>query len=94
MFDKQPDAPCLYCAHKHVAAARALHELEPGYRSINRSDAIGQLILAAWHLQKEHMELAMRCRDCWLAIERREEAGDKIRDLQETLWNMISKEEA
>lgn len=92
VIDKRPDTPCLFCAHKHAAAARALYDLEPGYRSINRSDAIGQLILAAWHLQAEHYTLAMKARDCWLRIERLEDTADMLRELQSELWNLINQE--
>lgn len=90
VIDKRPDTPCLYCAHKHVAAARALYDLEPGYRGLNRSDAIGQLILAAWHLQKEHFSLAMKARDCWLQMERMGDVADLLRELQSELWNLIT----
>lgn len=89
VIDTRPDEACVYCAHKHVASARALYSLETGYRDINKSDAIGQLILAAWHLQSEHFGLAMKCRDGWLAIERLKPAGDIIDDLQTTLWKMV-----
>lgn len=92
VIDKRPDSPCIYCAHKHIAAARTLYDLEPGYRSLNRSDAIGNLILAAWHLQKDHFSLAMECRECWLLMERGKEARDKILELQSKLWNMIMDE--
>ena len=91
--DKRPDTPCLYCAHKHVTAARALYALETGYRDINKSDAIGQLILAAWHLQSEHFDLAMKCRDGWLAIERLKPAGGIIEELQTTLWALVIAED-
>jgi len=91
--DKRPDTPCLYCAHKHVAAAAQLYRREVGYRDINKSDAIGQLILAAWHLEEEHLNLAMKCRDGWLAIERLKPAGDIIDELQNTLWNMVIAED-
>jgi len=91
--DKRPDTPCIYCAHKHVATAAQLYRREVGYRDINKSDAIGQLILAAWHLEVEHFDLAMKCRDGWLAIERLKPAGDIIDDLQITLWDMVIAED-
>jgi len=72
-----------------VAAAAQLYRREVGYRDINKSDAIGQLILAAWHLEAEHLDLAMKCRDGWLAIERLNPAGDIIDGLQNTLWQMV-----
>ncbi len=90
-LNKNPDTPCIFCAHKHISAARQLYDLEPGYRDINKSNAIGQLILAAWHYDKEHHNLALRCRDLWLRIERQEEVGDALAALQETAWDMVVK---
>lgn len=85
---KRPETPCVFCAHKHVAAAKALYELELGYRSINKSDAIGQLILAAWHLQKDHKDLAWQCRDIWLRIEKLLDCTGELHKLQQVLWSM------
>ena len=90
LFDKRPDQPCTYCAHKHIAAARALYDLEIGYRSLNKSDAIGQLILAAWHYDKEHHDLALKCRECWLKIEKLENCRDRLAELQATAWRLIT----
>ena len=90
----RPDEPCLFCAHKHVAAARVLCELEPGYESINRSDAIAQLIPAAWHLQKEHFAQAMQSRDIWKRIEARQEGGPMLAELQAQRWKMTEKTKA
>lgn len=87
--DKRPDEPCIYCAHKHISTARALYDLEIGYRSLNKSDAIGQLILAAWHYDKEHHDLALKCRDCWLKIERLQDCRDQLAALQETAWKLV-----
>ncbi|MPM86748.1 hypothetical protein SDC9_133839 [bioreactor metagenome] len=87
--DKRPDSPCVFCAHKHITTARALYALEIGYRDINKSDAIGQLILAAWHLQSEHFELAMRCRDGWLKIERMQPAAPLLEELQTAAWSLV-----
>ena len=91
--DKRPDTPCVYCAHKHVAAASQLYNKEVGYKDINKSHAEGQLILASWHLQAEHFDLAMKCRDGWLAIERLKPSGDIIDELQNTLWALVIAED-
>jgi len=93
VIDTRPDEACVYCAHKHIATARALYSLETGYRDINKSDAIGQLILAAWHYQTNHFDMAMKCRDCWLAIERQKDAGEELRALQESAWNLVMEED-
>ena len=74
LLSKKPDTPCIFCAHKHIAAAKQLYDLELGYKDINKSHAIGQLILAAWHYDKEHHNLALRCRDVWLKMEKMEDA--------------------
>lgn len=90
--DKRPDEPCIYCAHKHISTARALYDLEIGYRSLNKSDAIGQLILAAWHYDKEHHDLALKCRDCWLKIERLQDCRDQLAALQKTAWKLVTED--
>lgn len=84
-----PDTPCVFCAHKHIAAARQLYDLEIGYRDINKSYAIGQLMLAAWHYEREHHNLALRCRDVWLGIERLEDVAAPLAALQEAAWRMV-----
>ena len=86
---KAPDTPCVFCAHKHISAAKQLYDLELNYRSINKSDAIGQLILAAWHYEREHHNLALRCRDIWLKMERLEEVSPLLTELQQYAWNLV-----
>ena len=86
---KRPDTPCVFCAHKHVAAAKQLYDLEPGYRDINKSYAIGQLMLAAWHYEKEHHNLAMRCRDAWRMMERQQDASAFLDELQAAAWSLV-----
>lgn len=88
-LSKKPDTPCVFCAHKHIATAKQLYDLELGYRDINKSHAIGQLILAAWHYEKTHYNLAMRCRDIWLKIERLEDASALLSALQEAAWSLV-----
>ena len=88
-LSKTPDTPCVFCAHKHIAAAKQLYDLEPGYRDINKSYAIGQLILAAWHYEKTHYNLAMRCRDIWLKMEKLEDVAPLLNELQEAAWKLV-----
>ena len=88
-LSKTPDTTCVFCAHKHIAAAKQLYDLEPGYRDVNKSYAIGQLILAAWHYEKAHYNLAMRCRDAWLKMEKLEDASSLLTALQEAAWNLV-----
>jgi len=86
---KSPDTPCVFCAHKHIATAKQLYDLEIGYRDINKSYAIGQLILAAWHYEKTHYNLAIRCRNAWLKIEKLEDASEILSTLQEAAWDLV-----
>ena len=86
---KAPDTPCIFCAHKHISAAKQLYDLELNYRSINKSHAIGQLILAAWHYEREHHNLALRCRDIWLKMERMEDVSSMLTELQQCAWNLV-----
>lgn len=88
-IDKTPDTPCIFCAHKHIAAAKQLYDLEPGYKDINKSHAIGQLILAAWHYDKDHHNLALRCRDIWMKMEKLEDVSPLLEELQEAAWGMV-----
>ena len=90
--EKTPDTPCIFCAHKHIAAAKELYDLEPGYKDINKSHAIGQLILAAWHYEKEHLNLALRCREIWLRMERLEDIGCLLNELQRAAWKLVVRE--
>ena len=90
---KNPDTPCIFCAHKHIAAAKQLYDMELGYKDINKSHAIGQLILAAWHYDKEHHNLALRCRDIWLQMERMEDVSCLLNELQQAAWGLVVKSE-
>ncbi len=92
VFTKRPDQPCVFCAHKHIAAAKALYDLESGYRSINKSNAIGQLILAAWHYNLNHHHLAMRCRDIWLEMEKLHDVSSALSSLQNAAWQLVLRE--
>lgn len=92
VVSKQPDDPCVFCAHKHIAAARQLYDLELGYKHINQSHAIGQMILAAWHWDKEHHHLALRCREIWLKMEQLQDASAELAALQEAAWNLAAEE--
>ena len=89
LLDKNPDTPCVFCAHKHITTARQLYDLELGYKDINKSHAIGQLILTAWHYDKEHHNLALRCRDIWLKMERLEDVRAQLGELQEAAWKLV-----
>lgn len=89
--EKNPDSPCVFCAHKHIATAKQLYDLEVGYRDINKSHAIGQLILAAWHYDKEYHNLALRCRDIWLKMENLEDVSAPLAELQQGAWQLVLK---
>lgn len=88
IVNKNPDTPCIFCAHKHIATARQLYDLELGYKDINKSHAIGQLILAAWHYDKEQHNLALRCREIWLKMEKLEDVSNILDELQNKAWAM------
>lgn len=88
-IEKAPDTPCIFCAHKHIATAKQLYDLELGYKDINKSHAMGQLILAAWHYDKEHHNLALRCRDIWLQMEKLEDVSCLLDELQKAAWNLV-----
>ena len=84
-----PFAPSIIQAHRAIAAANALsHELN--YKSINLSVTIGQLILAAWHYDKEYHNLALKCRTCWLKAERLQDCQKELASLQESAWRLVS----
>ena len=89
LLSKKPDTPCIFYAHKHIAAAKQLYDLELGYKDINKSHDIGQLILAAWHYDKEHHNLALRCRDIWLKMEKMEDVSALLDELQDAAWKMV-----
>ena len=89
VLSKNPDTPCIFCAHKHIAAAKQLYDLELGYKDINKSHAIGQLILAAWHYEKLHYNLALRCRDIWLRMENLEDVSAQLDELQQAAWQLV-----
>lgn len=58
----RPDEPCVFCAEKHFAAAYGL-ATENGYEVKNRLKLLSQLVLAQWHLWKEHPETAKAIRE-------------------------------
>ena len=89
--EKTPDSPCIFCAHKHIATAKQLYDLEIGYKDINKSHAIGQLILAAWHYDKEYHNLALRCREIWLRMENLEDVSASLEELQQGAWQLVVK---
>ena len=79
----RPDEPCLFCAEKHFSEALCLSR-ECGYNGENRHFIIGALVLAQWHLFKEHGELAEQIRNLRHYIQNRRE--NEI----EGLWREIS----
>ena len=89
--EKTPDSPCIFCAHKHIATAKQLYDLEIGYKDINKSHAIGQLILAAWHYDKEYHNLALRCREIWVRMENLEDVSASLEELQQGAWQLVVK---
>lgn len=88
-MDKRPNSPCVFCAHKHISCAMALYNLEIGYKDINKSFAIGQLILAAWHYDKNNHELALRCRNIWLKMEKLLDCNEELNELQKLSWDLV-----
>lgn len=81
---KRPDEPCIYCVHKHIATAKQLC-CELGYTDINND----RLILAAWHYDREHHDLALWCRDIRLALERLQDIREVLAELQGVAWNLV-----
>lgn len=65
---KRPDEPCLFCAEKHLAVAYGLSE-ESGYESPNRMKLLANLVLAQWHLWRDHRALAGKIRDIRHAVQ-------------------------
>ena len=65
--------------------------MEIGYKDINKSHAIGQLILAAWHYDKEYHNLALRCREIWLRMENLEDVSASLEELQQGAWQLVVK---
>lgn len=86
--DPIPFAPDAVAAHRAVAAANALHH-ELNYRDINASVTIGQLIIAAWHFDEGHHELAVKCRECWQKIERLKSCREELEALQRAAWEAV-----
>ena len=82
-LDHVIDEPCLFCAEKHFSEALCLSR-ECGYNGENRHFIIGALVLAQWHLFKEHGELAEQIRNLRHYIQNRRE--NEI----EGLWREIS----
>lgn len=85
-----PASADLRMAHLAVSTARALYELELGYKSANKSEAMGELILAAWHLQKDHLDLAWKCKQLWGRIEKLQDCSDSLENLEKKLWNLLN----
>lgn len=83
--DPLPFSPSAFAAHRAIAAANALyHELN--YRDVNASVAVGQLIIAAWHLDEKYHGLAVKCRECWQKIERLTFCRKELEALQHAIW--------
>jgi hypothetical protein len=83
--DPLPFSPSAFAAHRAIAAANALyHELN--YRDVNASVAVGQLIIAAWHLDEKYHGLAVKCRECWQKIERLTFCRKELEALQHAVW--------
>lgn len=59
----KPYETCIFCAHKHIAAALALRD---------ESCLVGQLILASWHYRDDFPEMEAACIECAERIERAE----------------------
>ena len=81
-----PDAQSLEDAMLHVCAAYGMYTLEYGYTLNNKSYAIGELILAAWHLQHSTLSYAQKCRDCWLKMDALLPCHNELHALQSGLW--------
>lgn len=86
VVDPLPDSADYRAACMRLATAKALYELEIGYQSVNKSYAMGELIAAAWHLQRLDRMLAFRCRNIWLKIEKLQECNKELDSLIETVW--------
>lgn len=91
--DLIPFAPDIIMAHRAITAANALHH-ELNYRDINSSVTIGQLIIAAWHLDKNHHELAVKCRSCWQKVERLKSCHTELTSLQHAVWELVKSKNA
>lgn len=89
----KPAAPDLCMAHLSVATARALYDLEIGYKDINKSEAMGELILAAWHLQRDHIGLAWKCKYLWGRIEKLQDCSTALEALEQELWQMVTEKQ-
>ncbi len=85
----KPAIPDLRMAHLSVATARALYDLEIGYKDINKSEAMGELILAAWHLQRDHIGLTWKCKYLWGRIEKLQDCSAALESLEQELWQMV-----
>lgn len=86
VVDPLPDSADYRSACTRLATAKALYELEIGYQSTNKSYAMGELIAAAWHLQRLDRMLAFRCRSIWLKVEKLQDCGDELNSLITTVW--------
>lgn len=86
---QKPATADLKMAHLAVSTARALYDLELGYRSVNKSEAMGELILAAWHLQKDHIGLAWKCKHLWGRIEKLQDCSVLLENLENELWDLL-----
>ncbi len=76
-------------AHIAVSTSKALYDLELSYKSVNKSDSMGMLIVAAWHLQGSELPLALKCRNLWGKIEHLQDCGEELTDLERDVWNLI-----
>ena len=75
--------------HLAIATSKALYDLELSYRGINKSDAMGYLIIGAWHLQEKFLPLALKCRNLWGKIEHLRDCGEELTALEREVWNRI-----
>ena len=89
-----PDEPCLFCAEKHISTAMQLAN-ECGYEVPNRQKIIGELVLAQWHLYRDHYSLAEKLRDIRHLVQSREsKIGSAWADVCSEIELLIRKQQS
>lgn len=86
----KPNETCLFCCHKHLAAALALTNESIFDDSILLRIA-SQIQLAAWHFDKNYLEYVNECKRIILNVLYFKEFKTNLINLTESSWNLYLK---
>lgn len=85
----KPNETCLFCCHKHLAAALALTNEEILNDNLLLRIA-SQIQLAAWHFDKNYIEYVKECKNIINKVLSFNLFKDNLIQLTENTWNLYS----